>query len=52
MGIFTLADLFLEYKNGYLFGGATPTFVAPTAELPAAPVMDEVNEVAFQLLQF
>lgn len=52
MGIFTLSELFLEYKNGFLFGGATPTFIAPAAELPAAPVMDEAKEVAFQLLQF
>lgn len=42
MGIFNLSDLFLEYKNGYIFAGATPTFIAPST----APVMDEASEVA------
>lgn len=32
MGIFILSDLFLMYKDGYIFGGATPTFQAPTAK--------------------
>lgn len=29
-GIFTLSNLFLTYNDGYIFGGATPTFVDPT----------------------
>lgn len=51
MGIFILSDLFLEYKDGYIFGGATPTFLAPSAkEEEAAPL--EASEVALKLIQF
>jgi len=50
-GIFLLSDVFLKYMDGYLFAGATPTFIAPSAELPVAPVMDEANEVALRLIQ-
>ena len=44
-----LSDLFLEYKDGYIFGGATPTFLAPSAKEEAAPIM-EANEVALKLI--
>ena len=30
LGIFTLNGLFLEYADGYIFAGATPTFLPPT----------------------
>jgi hypothetical protein len=30
LGIFSLSDLYLEYFDGYIYGGATPTFIAPT----------------------
>lgn len=29
-GIFELSDLYVEYYDQYLYGGATPTFIAPT----------------------
>ena len=29
LGVFTLSDLVIDYYDGYLFGGATPTFIAP-----------------------
>lgn len=45
MGIFVLSNLFLEYKDGYIFAGATPTFIAPSAKPSIAPVMDEASEV-------
>lgn len=32
LGIFTLTNIFLKYEDGYIFGGATPTFTAPTAD--------------------
>ena len=28
-GIFKLSDIFLNYADGYIFAGATPTFEAP-----------------------
>ena len=40
MGIFMLSDLFLKYQDGYIFGGATPTFQAPTT--PVAEIPDTV----------
>ena len=30
LGVFTLSDLVIDYYDGFLFGGATPTFIAPT----------------------
>ena len=30
LNIFTLSDLYLKYADGYIFAGATPTFIAPT----------------------
>ena len=48
LNIFILTDLFLEYKDGYIFGGATPTFLAPSAEEEAAPI--EATEVALKLI--
>ena len=29
-GIFTLSDLFLQYNDGFIYAGATPTFIAPS----------------------
>lgn len=29
LGIFMISDLFLTYADGYIFAGATPTFVSP-----------------------
>ena len=31
-GIFQLSDLVLEYFDGYIYAGATPTFLPPTLE--------------------
>lgn len=31
LGIFILSNLFLTYNDGFIFGGATPTFVPPAA---------------------
>ena len=31
-GLFVLSGLTLGYHDGYIYAGATPTFVAPTAE--------------------
>jgi len=47
-----LSNVFLYYGNGYIHAGATPTFIAPAAELPISPAMDEANEVALKLIQF
>ena len=47
LNIFTLSDLFLEYKDGYIFGGATPTFLAPTNEEEAVV---PATEVALKLI--
>ena len=30
LGVFELSDLFLTYNNGYIYAGATPTFLPPT----------------------
>ena len=49
MGIFILSDLFLKYEDGYIFGGATPTFQAPTAAFEVTPVADVA---VMQLIQF
>lgn len=46
-GIFLLSDIFLTYADGYIFGGATPTFVAP-----ASKVLEPVQEVSLKLEQF
>jgi hypothetical protein len=48
-GIFFLSDLFLEYNDGFIYAGATPTFVAPA---PATPVLETVKEVSLRLEQF
>lgn len=46
-GIFTLTDYFLTYADGYIFAGATPTFIAPSV-----PQL-EVNEaLAIKFEQF
>ena len=44
LGIFLLSDLFLLYEDGYIFGGATPTFIDP---FPANKyyAMDLVNSI-------
>ena len=34
-GIFMLSDIFLRYADGYLFAGATPTFLGPSYAQPA-----------------
>lgn len=31
-GLFELSDLVLDYYDGYIYAGATPTFIAPSAE--------------------
>lgn len=49
MGIFILSDLFLKYEDGYIFGGATPTFQAPTAAVEVTPAADVA---LMQLIQF
>ena len=36
-GIFTLSNLFLTYADGYIFAGATPTFIG---EQPTTPQLD------------
>ena len=33
-GIFELSNLNLDYFDGYIYAGATPTFLAPTKEIP------------------
>ena len=30
LGVFQLSDLFIDYYDGFLFAGATPTFLPPT----------------------
>jgi len=49
LGIFILSDIFLKYGDGYIFGGATPTFQAPAAkkQLEAS----EASEVFLRLIQ-
>ena len=47
-GIFTLSNLFLTYNDGFIFAGATPTFVAPTA----APTLQKAEAVSLLLEQF
>ena len=54
MGIFILSDLFLKYEDGYIFGGATPNFQAPSAakKLEASiEAVEEANEVFLRLIQ-
>ena len=48
MGIFILSDLFLKYEDGYIFGGATPTFLPPAAKKEEMIA----SEVAQKLIQF
>lgn len=33
LGVFSLSDLVIGYYDGYLFGGATPTFLQPAMTL-------------------
>lgn len=33
--LFTLSDLYIEYYNGYIYAGATPTFIGSPAEAAA-----------------
>lgn len=47
-GIFTLSNIFLEYADGYMFAGATPTFTAPSF----APQLEQVSEMKLKLDQF
>ena len=48
LGIFDLSDLFLKYEDGYIFGGATPTFLPPAAKKEEMVA----SEVAQRLIQF
>ena len=42
LGIFILSNLFLTYQDGYIFGGATPTFVDPTPTVAAQDYYDQI----------
>ena len=33
-GIFELSDLVLQYNDGFIYAGATPTFLPPSSEEP------------------
>ena len=35
LGVFQISDIFLKYHEGYLYAGATPTFLPPS---PSGPV--------------
>jgi len=34
LGVFTISDIFLNYRDGYIYAGATPTFIPPTPDQP------------------
>lgn len=34
LGVFQLSDIFLQYNDGYIYAGATPTFLPPSTAGP------------------
>lgn len=34
LGVFQLSDIFLKYNDGYIYAGATPTFLPPSTSGP------------------
>jgi hypothetical protein len=46
LGMFKLSDVALTYENGYLVGGATPTFLAPKSSF-AREALDSEDEDEF-----